>query len=78
MKSVKHVIGLAIGARKVKIMVIYIQVSNYPNGIFKSAPDLARKIEYLNPDSPLICIDGEWGHHIVDNLKPLPCEIFIK
>lgn len=76
--AVDHLAGLLAAARQAKIMIIYTQATNYPDGIFKSAPDLARKIEYLNPDSPLICVDGEWGHQIVDKLKPLPDEIIIK
>ena len=75
---IDHLVGLLAEARQAGIMIIYVQATNYPNYIFKSAPDLARKIESLNPDSLLMCVDGEWGHQIVDKLKPLPDEIIIK
>jgi len=76
--SIDHLVGLLAAARQAKIMVIYTQATNYPNYIFKSGPDLARKIEYLDPDSSLICVEGTWGHQIVDKVKPLPNEIIIK
>ena len=65
-------------ARQAKTMIVYIQATNYLNYVFKSAPSLAYIIESLNPDSPQICIDGGWGHQIVDKLKPLPDELIIK
>jgi len=69
---------LLAASRQAKVMIIYIQATNHPAAIFKSAADLARKVEYLNPESSLMCIDGEWGHRIVDKLKPLPNEIIIR
>ena len=75
---IEHLEGLLAVARRAGIMIIFTQASNYPNYIFKSAPVLGRFIEILNPDSPLICVEGEWGHQIVDKLKPLPNEIIIK
>ena len=65
-------------ARKAGVMVIYTQATNDPAGIYKSAPDIRRKIEYLDPENPHICIDGSWGHEIVDRLKPLPGEKIIR
>jgi nicotinamidase-related amidase len=65
-------------ARRARLMIIYTQAANPPSLIFKSPPDIARKLEYLNPDSPLICVEGEWGYQIVDELKPLPDELIIK
>ena len=65
-------------AREAGVMVIYTQATNDPDGIYKSAPDLRRKIEYLDPESPHICTDGTWGHDIVDRLKPLPREKIIR
>ncbi len=65
-------------AREAGVMVVYTQATNDPDGIYKSAPDLRRKIEYLNPESPHICTDGTWGHDIVDRLKPLPREKIIR
>ena len=75
---VDHSARLLAAARRMRIMIVYTQATNYPTGNFNSAPSLARKIEYLNSDRPLICVDGEWGHQIVDELKPLPNEIIIK
>jgi nicotinamidase-related amidase len=75
---IDHLEGLLVRARQVKAMIIYTQATNRRNGIFKSAPDLAKKTETRDPDSPLICVECEWGHQIVDRLKPLPNEIVIR
>jgi nicotinamidase-related amidase len=69
--------SLLSAARRAKLIVIFTKATNYPGGMYKSAPDLARKTEYLDPDSPLICAYGEWGDQIIDELKPLPAEIII-
>jgi len=69
---------LLAAARQAGLLIIYMQATNNSLGIFKSGPDILRKIEYLDPDRPLICVDGTWGHQIVDRLKPLPHEIIIK
>lgn len=73
-----HLVELLTAARQAGAMIIYIQATNEPNYIYKSAPSLAWVIESLNAGSPLICIDGEWGHQIVDKVKPLPDELIIK
>lgn len=65
-------------ARQRKVMVIYTKATNHPEGAFRSAPDLMRKLDSRNPDNLLTCIDGSWGHEIVDELKPLSKEIIIK
>lgn len=70
--------GLLEAARRARTMIVYIQATNYPNYIFKSPASLAYLIESLDPDRPQICIEGGWGHRIVDRLKPLPEEIIIK
>jgi nicotinamidase-related amidase len=64
-------------ARQAKVMVFFTKATNYPGGVYKSAPDLARKTEYLNPNSPLICAYGGWGDRIIDELSPQPGEIII-
>jgi len=64
-------------ARRAKVMVIFTKATNYPGGLYKSPPDLARKTEYLDPDSPLICTYGSWGDRIIEDLKPQPEEIII-
>ena len=69
---------LLAAARRARLMVIYTQATNLPSLIFRSPPDIARKLEYLDPDRPLICVEGGWGYQIVDGLKPLPDEIIIK
>ncbi|MBW1802390.1 MAG: cysteine hydrolase [Deltaproteobacteria bacterium] len=74
----EHSAPLLDAARKAGVMIIYTQATNHESGIYKSGPDLRRKIEYLDPENPLICIDGTWGHDIVNDLKPLPREIVIK
>jgi len=76
--AIDNLVGLLTATRQVKILVIYTQATNRSDGMLNSAPDLARKIEHLNPDTPLICVDGEWGHQILDKLKPLPNEIVIQ
>ncbi|MDP2917719.1 MAG: isochorismatase family cysteine hydrolase [Dehalococcoidia bacterium] len=74
---IENTARLLSAARQAKVMVIFTKATNYPGGIYKSAPDLARKIEYLDPDAPLICAYGQWGDEIIDGLKPLPGEIVI-
>lgn len=69
---------LLAAARQAGLLIIYMQATNHSQGIFKSGPDILRKIEYLHPDRPLICVEETWGHQIVDRLKPLPHEIIIK
>ncbi len=76
--AIDYLTELLEAARQAKILVIYTQATNRSDGLFKSAPDLARKIEHLNQDTPLICVDGGWGHQILDKLKPLPNEIVIQ
>lgn len=76
--SIIRLMELLAAARKAKVMVIYTQATNYPSYIFKSSSDIARKTEYLDPNSPLLCIDGKWGYSIVEELKPLPEEVIIK
>ena len=75
---IDHLVELLEAARRARTMIAYIQATNHPNYIFKSAPSLAYITESLNPDSPQICIDGGWGHQIVDKLKPLPDEFNIR
>ena len=75
MESSAHLLE---AARDAGVMVIYTQATNDPDGIYKSAPDLRRKIEYLDPGSPSICTEGTWGHDIVDRLRPLPREKIIR
>jgi len=65
-------------ARRAGVMVVYTQATNVPDAVYKSGPDLRRKIEYLDPEEPRICIDGTWGHEIAAALKPLPEEILIR
>jgi nicotinamidase-related amidase len=69
--------SLLLAARRAKVKIIFTKATNYPGGVYKSAPDLARKTEYLDPSSPLICADGEWGDKIIDELAPQPGEIII-
>lgn len=76
--ALERLADLLAAARRAKLMIVYTQAVNLPSLIFKSSPDIARKFEYLNPDRPLICVEGEWGYQIVDELKPLPDEIIIK
>jgi len=64
-------------ARRAKVLILFTKATNYPGGPYKSPPDLARKTEYLPPDSPLICAHGSWGDRIIDGLKPQPGEIII-
>jgi nicotinamidase-related amidase len=64
-------------ARQAKAMIIFTKATNYAGGLYKSPPDLARKTEYLDPDSPLICSYGSWGDQIIDDLKPQREEIII-
>jgi nicotinamidase-related amidase len=64
-------------ARQSNVMVIFTKATNYPGGFYKSPPDLARKTEYLNPDSPLICACNSWGDRIIDELRPQSEEIII-
>ena len=64
-------------ARRAKVLVLFTKATNYPGGPYKSPPDLARKTEYLPPESPLICAHGSWGDRILDDLKPQPGEIVI-
>jgi len=64
-------------ARQANVMVIFTKATNYPGGAYKSPPDLARKTEYLNPDSPLICTYGSWGDRIIDELRPRAEEIVV-
>ena len=75
---IKHSVHLLEAARKAGVMVIYTQATNDSESVYKSAPDLRRKVEYLDPDSPSICTDGTWGHDIVERLKPLPREKIIR
>jgi len=75
---VENTKALLSGARQAKVMVIFTKATNYPGGSYKSPPDLARKIEYLDPSSPLICAYGSWGDQIIDDLKPQPEEIIIR
>jgi len=69
--------SLLSAARRTKVIIIFTKATNYPGGVYKSAPDLARKTEYLDPNSPLICACGGWGDQIIDELKPHPGEIII-
>jgi nicotinamidase-related amidase len=69
--------ALLSAARQAKVMVIFTKATNDPGGLYKSPPDLARKTEYLDPDSPLICAYGSWGDRIIDDLEPEPEEIII-
>ena len=64
-------------ARRANVMVIFTKATNYPGGPYKSPPDLARKTEYLDPNSPLICAYGSWGDRIIEELRPQPEEIII-
>jgi nicotinamidase-related amidase len=64
-------------ARQARMMVLFTKATNYPGGAYKSPPDLARKTEYLRPDSPLICAYGSWGDEILTELSPRPGEIII-
>lgn len=75
---IEHSARLLEAARGVGVLVIYTQATNDPGGVYKSAPDIRRKMEYLDPETPLICIDGTWGHEIVDRLKPLSQEVVIR
>ena len=68
---------LLAAARQARVMVLFTKATNYPGGAYKSAPDLARKTEYLRPDSPLICAYGSWGDEILNELSPRPEEIVI-
>jgi len=70
--------GLLAEARRAGTMIIYIQHTNHPNYIYRAAPSLAWLIESLDSNSPQICIDGGWGHQIVDAVKPLANERIIK
>ena len=65
-------------ARSRDLLIIFTQATNHEGAMFKSGPDIRRKMEYLDPRSPLICIDGTWGHEIVDPLRPLPGEVIIR
>jgi nicotinamidase-related amidase len=69
--------ALLSAARRAKVMVIFTKATNYPGGPYKSPPDLARKTEYLDPDSPLICAYGSWGDRIIEDLRPQAEEIII-
>jgi nicotinamidase-related amidase len=68
---------LLAAAREAKVMILFTKATNYPGGAYKSSPDLARKTEYLRPDSPLICAYGSWGDRILDELHPRSEEIII-
>lgn len=74
---VENTARLLEAARRANVMTIFTKATNFPSGIYKSPPDLARKTEYLKPDSPLICAYGEWGDELIDELKPLPGELVI-
>lgn len=74
---IENTARLLSAARRANVMVIFTKATNYPGGVYKSAPDLARKTEYLDPDAPLICAYGQWGDEIIDELKPLPDEVVI-
>ena len=63
--------------RRAKVLILFTKATNYAGGPYKSPPDLARKTEYLPPESPLICAYGSWGDRIIDDLKPQPGEIII-
>jgi nicotinamidase-related amidase len=76
--SIECLVNLLRSARQTHTMIVYTQATNRQDLIFKSAPDIARKIEYLDPTNPLLCIEGKWGYEIIDILKPLPGEIVIK
>jgi len=69
--------ALLAAAREAKVQVFFTKATNYPGGPYKSPPDLARKTEYLPPESPIICAPGSWGDRIVDELTPRPGEITI-
>ena len=78
MKSFVHnTVTLVEAARKAGVLVIFTKATNYPGGLYKSAPDLARKTEYLNPERPLICAAGTWGDDIIDDFKVSPGDIVL-
>ncbi len=75
---IRNTKALITAARIAGVLVIFTKATNYPGGTYKSAPDLARKTEYLDPESPLICAYGSWGDEIIDDFSVQPADIVFR
>ncbi len=73
--KLKNLIG---NARKVGVMVIYLQDTLLPQRLSDSAPYFEKYMKYIDTDDPEKVKDeaifGTWGWEIIDEVKPLPGE----
>src|SRR2546428_3137187 len=69
-------------ARNAGVLIVYLQNTMLPNHMSSSAAYLRVWMKVFDTNdpakSPPICVDGTWGHQIIEDIKPLPDDIIIK
>ena len=69
-------------ARESQIRVVYIQHTTLPGRLSDSASWARLMLKTFNvenlEDIPEFCLDGSWGHQVVDELKPRSGDLVVK
>ena len=74
---VPHIRLLMDGARAAGAHVVHIQHTTLRNGLSDSGPwlEARRRARYSAAD---VCLEGTWGHEIIDELRPVPGEAVVR
>lgn len=69
-------------ARDAGVLIVYLQNTMLPSYMSTSAPYLRvwmKVFDAYDPAKlPSLCVEGTWGHQIIEDIKPLPNEIIVK
>lgn len=67
-------------ARRHDVLRVFVQFTNLPNGQSDSGAWLYRNLTKDMRADPYddFCLDGTWGHEVVDELRPQPGELRVK
>jgi len=81
-KTIQNIAELIKVARKANVKVVYIQHTTLPNRSGDSASWARFMLKTFNvtklEDIPEFCLDGTWGHEVVDELKPRRGDLVVK
>jgi ureidoacrylate peracid hydrolase len=74
---VPHIRSLIDGARAAGAHVVHVQHTTLRDGLSDSGPwlEARRRARYSADD---VCLEGTWGHEIIDELRPAPGEAIVR
>ena len=77
-QAVERTILVLEGARRTGVLVVFIQNTILPNGVADSPAMLRLRSKGRSLQAPDHCLDGTWGHQIIDELEPRTGELLVK